>query len=212
MTTTQLVIAIIWVGSGLFAAVMMGRRGHSHWYWSVVALLLGPFAWPVLAERASGETPLAVTLHGGQAKPGIHLVVGVDGSPEAARAATVAVNVLGAAIGRVTLATVVDYDTDRSDTEARDVLARSRLQLASAQLKEWDPGEAVLIGPPVKALAEFAAEEAADLIVVGPRGHGLSQRVLGSVAAGLVATSPTPTLIVGGEPHGLTRQHAEASD
>lgn len=213
MTTAQVLVVLIWVASGLLAAVMMGRRGHSHWYWSLVALLLGPFAWPILEERSSGATPYTLQLRGGQTKPGIHLVVGVDGSPEAAHAATVAANVLSGAIGRITLATVVDYDTDESSVEEINELARSRLHLASAQLSDWEPAEAVLMGPPVKALAEFATEQAADLIVIGPRGRGLSQRLLGSVAAGLASGSPTPVLVIGGDPTGTrTPVRQESTD
>ncbi len=212
MTTTQVLVVLIWVASGLLAAVMMGRRGHSHWYWSLVALLLGPFAWPVLDERSSGDTPHTQQLRGGKTKPGIHLVVGVDGSPEAAHAATVAVDVLNAAIGRVTLATVVDYDAEESSTEEMNALARSRLRLASSRLKDWGPAEAVLMGPPVKALTEFATEQAADLIVVGPRGRGLSQRLLGSVASGLVSGSPTPVLVIGGDREGTPSPTVHTAD
>ena len=108
MTSTQMLIASLWVGTGLFSALLMGRRGHRHWYWTVVALLLGPLAWPVLAERRSGETPHVQQMSAGQVAPGLHLLAGIDGSEDSAHAATAAAHLLRATVGRVTLATVVD--------------------------------------------------------------------------------------------------------
>jgi len=199
-TTTRVLFVVLWVTSGVVAALMMGRRGHRHWNWVLVSLLLGPFAWPVLAERTSGETAHVEQLRAGQVQPGLHLIVGIDGSADAAHAATVAADLLRASVGRVTLATVVDYDTDVATDEELDELARWRLGPVAARLQAWDPGEAVLIGPPVEALLDFASDQSADLIVVGPKGHGLSQRLMGSVASGLVDRSPVPVLVIGGCP------------
>ena len=112
MTSTQMLIALLWVGTGLFSALLMGRRGHRHWYWTLVALLLGPLAWPVLAERRSGEAPHVQQLSAGQATPGLHLLAGIDGSEESAHAAAAAAHLLRSTVGRITLATVVDYDTE----------------------------------------------------------------------------------------------------
>ena len=78
--TTQLAIMAIWLMSGVIAALSRARRGHRHWYWT----LLGPMALPLLAERPAGETPQVTALRPGHVEPGPHLLVGVDGSPAAA--------------------------------------------------------------------------------------------------------------------------------
>lgn len=200
MTTTHVLIVSAWVTMGLIAAVMMGRRGHRHWYWALVALLLGPLAWPILDERTSGETPHVERFSVGQAGPGLHLVVGIDGSAQAAHAAAQAADLLQAAVGQITLATVVDYDADGATHDELDQVARARLSPVSSSLHDCEPAEVVLIGPPVKALLTFASDQAVDMIVVGPRGHGLSQRLMGSVASGVVAGSPVPVLVIGDRP------------
>jgi nucleotide-binding universal stress UspA family protein len=193
-TTTQLVLVAVWLASGLVAALIMARRGHRHWYWTLLAVLLGPMAVPVLAERRSGETTQVEALRPGQVEPGRHLIVGIDGSPDAEHAATTAVDLLRECLGQVTLATVVDYD---AAADSQDMArARARLGAVAGTLDGWDPAHAVLVGPPVDALLAFAADQHADLIAVGPTGHGLSQRLVGSVTTGLLAHSPIPVLVI----------------
>jgi nucleotide-binding universal stress UspA family protein len=174
---------------------MMARRGHRHWYWLLAALLLGPMAIPILAERTEGETPHHEILRTGHIGPGRHLVVGIDGSTHAAHAATAALDLLRGSLGQVTLATVVDYDTDPEDDKGLQ-RARSRLDAAAAGLDDWDPAQAILTGTPAAALLAFAADQHADLIAVGPVGRGVSQRLVGSVTSGLLARSPIPVLII----------------
>lgn len=53
--------------------------------------MLGPMARPILADRRAGETPQGEALCPGHVEPVPHLLVGVDGSPAAERAATTAV-------------------------------------------------------------------------------------------------------------------------
>lgn len=199
-TTTQVLIVAIWLASGLVAAFIMARRGHRHWYWTLLAVLLGPMALPVLAERRAGETTYVETLRPGHAAPGLHLIIGIDGSPDAAHAATTAVDLLRDCLGQVTLATAVDYDTDAAGGHDRRKVARTPLGAVAMALDTWDPAQAVLMGPPVDALLEFAADQHADLIAVGPIGHGLSQRLVGSVTTGLLHGSPIPVLVIGGRP------------
>lgn len=198
-TSTQLVFVAVWVTIGLIGALIMARRGHRHRYWLLVALVLGPLAIPVLAERTAGETAHQKHLRPGHVGPGRHLVVGIDGSAHAAHAATVAIDLLGGSLGQVTLATVVDYDSDSGDSQGMHV-ARSRLGAVAAELAGWDPAQAILMGQPVAALLAFAADEHADMIAVGPIGHGLSHRLLGSVTSGLLARSPIPVLVIGNRP------------
>lgn len=199
-TTTRLIIVAIWLTSGLTAALIMARRGHRHWYWTLLAVPLGPMALPVLAERRAGEASHTETLHSGQVAPGLHLLVGIDGSPAAAHAASSAVGLLRGSLGQVTLATVVDYDTNAADGHDRQQEAQTHLYALATRLEGWKPTQAVLMGPPVEALLNFATCQRADLIAVGPIGHGLSQHLLGSVTTGLLAHAPIPVMVIGGPP------------
>ena len=200
-TTTQLLVMAAWLASGLVAGLIMARHGHRHWYWTLLAVLLGPMAVPVLAERRTGETTHVEALRLGHIEPGRHLIVGIDGSPAAAHAATAAVDLLRGCLGQVTLATVVDYDTAVADGQGLQG-ARAQLGAVAAALEGWEPAQAILMGPPVDALLSFAAEQHADLIAVGPIGHGLSQRLVGSVTTGLLAHAPIPVVVIENVPRG----------
>ena len=55
----------------------------------------------------------------------------------------------------------------------------------------------ILSGPPYEAITQAAAEEAADLVVVGTHGRkGVSKFFLGSVASRVISTAPCPVLTV----------------
>lgn len=88
-----------------------------------------------------------------------------------------------------------------SDGEAMVHAVAHTLGLAKARTR-------VLIGQPGPELCRLAAEEAADLVVVGSHGRGVLKRVvLGSVSDYLVHHSPCPVLVVrrptdGEEPSG----------
>jgi nucleotide-binding universal stress UspA family protein len=77
---------------------------------------------------------------------------------------------------------------------ARAVLARG-LQLASEEgLKA--KGELIEAPSVVEAIVKFAADEKADLIVVGTRGMtGFKKLIIGSVSSGVVNHSPCSVLI-----------------
>jgi nucleotide-binding universal stress UspA family protein len=54
-------------------------------------------------------------------------------------------------------------------------------------------------GRPAAAIAQFAAEEGLDLLVVASHGHGgLRHLVVGSVTEELVRSAPCPVLVVRG--------------
>ena len=53
-----------------------------------------------------------------------------------------------------------------------------------------------LEGSPAEALASYAAEHGADLVVVGPRGLGRLRAALGSVTTKLLHDAPCPVLVV----------------
>lgn len=55
----------------------------------------------------------------------------------------------------------------------------------------------VRLGQPAAVLAEYAAEQDAEIIVVGSRGRGAwSSAVLGSVSSDLARVAPCPVMIV----------------
>ena len=54
----------------------------------------------------------------------------------------------------------------------------------------------VLAGPPGEALSRYASDHEMDVVVVGRRGRGMSERLLGSVSAYLVRHSEVPVLVV----------------
>jgi nucleotide-binding universal stress UspA family protein len=135
------------------------------------------------------------------------ILVGVDGSEMALKAARLAAEIALAFGARLTLAYVVPrlllppdaYGLTESQVdEEHSAFAQKLLGVARAKLAgtgvEIDVVE--LYGSPAESLAEAAAQLAADLVVVGSRGRGAVARTfLGSVADRLVHTSSKPVLV-----------------
>ncbi len=68
---------------------------------------------------------------------------------------------------------------------------------------------ALLAGLPAESIVEYGESQAADLLVVGSRGHGaVASAFLGSVSLGVLRASKRPVLIVRGS---QTDEHAAAS-
>lgn len=148
----------------------------------------------------------------------MHLIVGIDGSEASDRALEHALEIATATDGRVTAVHAVDpqvYEqregggpiTDRSDAEQRIVLetieeAEARgeelLEVAVAAADPEMVDTELLYGDPVQAISEYV-EGAADVdgIVVGHRRLAEEyERLLGSVAKGLVERAPAPVTVV----------------
>lgn len=205
--TMRLLFLAIWLASGLVSSIILMRHGHRHWYWLLVGMCLGPLAGLIFRERSWTDSPQVEQVRRGRTGPGLHVLIGIDGSSESARAAGAALDLLDAVVGRATVATVVDYDTAQDPAGEADLAARSRLGSVAGSLRRWDPDEVVLAGPPVDALLDFAVERDVDLIVVGPRGRGFSRRILGSVCVGLVSRAQVPVLVLGGDPEPRPEPH-----
>lgn len=145
-------------------------------------------------------------------------LVAVDGSTESNRALDHAVTVASAADGHLTVVHSVDPDvydtggsepiTDLSDVDRRLVIEsvadaedRGGRLLEEARERASEQGVSVdselLYGNPVATIPEFAASEGYDGVVVGHRGLSEAhERMLGSVAKGIVERSSVPVTVV----------------
>lgn len=223
MTTALLVILVIvlWVSVGIIAVVhFLGRQGYRSPHWYLVGGILGLLFVPIAADRARRDARVLERSAGsessagsqqrraGDPSEGLTVVVGTDGSPEGDQAVRDAARLVAGTAGRVILVTVVDAEAQRAE-EQRDA-ARSMLQ----ERVSWVTGEQgtgtatgpetmieIGSGQPSHVLLTLAETEDADVVVVGRRGRGLSQRVLGSVANDVLKRFPRPVLFSSPVPH-----------
>jgi nucleotide-binding universal stress UspA family protein len=198
-STALLLLGAAWLVIGLAASIVMARRGHDAWVWGVLGALLGPLVIPLAVaaiRREQAAQREVVTLESGALGAGpVSVLVGVDGSADARRAAQAAVDLLGPRLGRVTLATVLDYDVaDRVSAPDR-AGANAVVAETAEELRGVDARTVVLVGRPADALLRYASEASVDLVAIGARGRGLSEAVLGSVAAQLIRASKVPILV-----------------
>jgi nucleotide-binding universal stress UspA family protein len=206
--SAMLLTFLAWVSFGPVLAVVMGRRGHSPWTWGLLGIFLGPLAVPsaIDAHRRRRQAILAArSVAAGPGRPGpLSVLVGIDGSDEARVALSRALDLLGDRIGRLSLVTVIDYDTAEDPWRFADAEASARQWMAAARAaaSNIDSEEYIVVGEPARALIRIASERGYQLLVAGSRGRGLSPYLLGSVAQSLAATSPVPVLIGGQGRHG----------
>ena len=197
------IIAATWITIGAGLSILMGRRGHDAYAWLVLGMFLGPIALVlavytdrnplphdprVLAQPARGSGPVDV-------------LVGSDGSAESRAAADAIVHLLGPRIGRFTVARVVPYFCG-TDVQA---VATEELRAEGARLEPREVGLELIEGAPHAALTDLAAAAGYDLLVVGTRGAGLTDELLGSTAVELARHSKLPVLLVGAPPTGVVR-------
>ena len=134
------------------------------------------------------------------------LVCGLTGGEEAAGTVELAVELTERLGMRLVLAHVADgfapiangVDVEESVTIKGDRVGAERLlgQLAAEYGVAETAQRRIAVGQPATLLGQIAAEEAADLILVGSRQRGWSRRGLESrLAAQLETETPVPILI-----------------
>ena len=212
---TVIVVVLAWLAFGAAVGLIQGRRGHWHKSW-VLSALLGPLAIPYgqQAHRRAASMP-PVTLDVGQHRAGgLSVLVGVDGSDSSQDAALTAAKLFADRIGRLTLATVLDFDTAAStdgdplypekDWPER-IQAKAELAALADDLEAAHglrPHTVLLAGDPSRALEAYAVEGGHDLVVVGTRGHGMTEVLFGSCASGLGHQHDgVPVLLVSSPPN-----------
>ena len=189
---TTLVI-LTWLAVGLAGAVYLGRHGRRHPGWYAIGLALGPIMLPIALEMVPRHGELVRRVGDPLPETRRTVLVAVDGSRESEDALRDALHDLPAATTRFVLLTVLDPDAEpAARAEAEALLAACAAHFPD---EAPDPVLETATGNPAEVILERAAVEGADLIVVGRRGRGLSERVLGSVADRLVRHSPLPVLL-----------------
>jgi nucleotide-binding universal stress UspA family protein len=206
VTATAVLFALLcaWLVIGIGASFIMARRGHDPWSWGALGAVFGPLVVPIAitATRREGRATALGVRHVHVALPGagpVDVLVGIDGSRDAAAAARTATMLFGDRIGRLTLAYVLDYDAAgaaRAGVSVFEQDAAHALRDAAGALRV-DAGTDVLAGRPDTALVAYACERGFDVIVVGNRGRGMSKALLGSVAGHLAGQGEVPVLIAG---------------
>jgi len=195
-----LIVVAGWAAIGVVTGLVMGRRGFSAWAWLFIGVVLGPLVVPLaFASIREGRPVMLERLSEGRPSGGgTNVLIGIDGSDGASDAARASLAVVGSALGRCTLAGVIDRDTARAPAALR--LERERLQEAlqavAGSIPRVEPDIVLLEGKPVDALTRFAAEGGYELIVVGRRGRGATKALLGSTAEALARGGDIPVLIV----------------
>jgi len=198
MTVTMMlaVVAATWLTIGLALAVTMRRHGHDAWMWLMLGTILGPLAVPLAVERARYHPKTDPVRDDTLPDGSLDVLVGVDGSSQALAALRRALDLLGDRVTSVTVVTVLDRDAAHAgDGSAARVEADEILTSASHAAGITPVTTEVLFGRPDRALADHATRHGIDLIVVGPRGRGMSEALFGSVTGRLVGRSPVPVLV-----------------
>lgn len=196
-----LILFGIWAILGASLGLLMSRLGHSGPMWAAIGALFGPFSI-ALAFQAVGDEPdrrEQVTRRGRPGAGPINVLVGIDSSVESHSAMRFVVGLLGPQIGKLTLATVLDFESGEPGGSrsvrrtAEQILNEAGDELAKTS--DLNPTLSVLNGRTSTALQRHALGEDFHLIAIGSRGTGMARTVLGSVATDLARATTTPVLI-----------------
>lgn len=190
------IAAVIWLVIGVLIAFVMRRRGHNFWVWVAIGCVLGPLAVPLAIERARFH-PIEYQIPVMREAPGkFDVLAGIDGSAESVAAVKAALALFGDSVSSLTLATVLDYDSGGSYTGSESrAEALDRLRRSAEEIR-FEPTETrLLFGRADEALVAHAIGADIEMIVVGARGHGLSEALFGSVTKRLVGGCEVPVFV-----------------
>jgi nucleotide-binding universal stress UspA family protein len=198
--TVVLTILVTWLAIGVVLSVLLGRRGHSAFAWFVIGLMLGPLAIPIAVVAWRRGEDLDVEIVRPASSPAgedgggdrVDVLVGFDGSAESRAALHAAIDLFGARLGRLTLATAIPYDGGIDDERH----ARQALAVEADRLSWLDPGIEVVHGRPGAALVAAAASGGYDLLSIGTTGAGRAH-LFGSAARDVSHESKVPVLLSG---------------
>lgn len=195
-----LLVAVAWLAIGLVtAAVFVTRGGHRNLLWYLVGGMLGPLFVPIAVERGRARTR-RVDVRSRPAAPtgtGLKILVGLDGSTDSDRALRAVARALTGTASELVLVTVTSPDLVDAEAHQEQQWARRMLDEQAIRLPKDlpPPSTEIVTGHPVEALLAVADARDVDLLVVGRRGNGLGERLLGSVAEELAHRSSRAVLL-----------------
>lgn len=191
-----LLLVLIWVSLGLVATAFLGRSGRRSPAWFAIGLVLGPLLLPIAVEVTDRAGRTLVTSGPQTRVDHLTALVAIDGSPESERALADAARMLSGADVQFVLLAVLDPDLGDHDPAAARLSEQDlREHAATLTLGTVEPAFEIASGEPVRVILERSARDDIDVVVVGRRGRGLSQRIMGSVADQVVRRSPRPVLL-----------------
>ena len=164
--------------------VVLGRQGeHSKTAPDITGSTMDRFIRR--ADRPCLVTPAAFRSIG-------KILVGVDGSPSAGRALREAIDLANALKIPLVILSVSETESDLPRAQQINLEAH-----CIARAHDCAAAAITAVGAPATVVMEKSAETACDLIVLGSHGHGwIYDRLIGSVAAHVVARGETPVLLV----------------
>jgi nucleotide-binding universal stress UspA family protein len=190
-------VLVTWVAIGLASVLFLERHGRRSVAWFAIGAVLGPILLPIAVELAASQGTLLERRpqrEVGRAR--MTALVAVDGSAESDDALSDAADMLAPKGARFILLTVLDPDVGETDPSARQtaeaLLAERAEHLPGTSLP---PVREVAAGDPARVILQRASADAVDVIVLGRRGRGVAQALLGSVADQVVRRSPRPVLL-----------------
>lgn len=210
-TSYLLVVGILWVTVGLVVAFIMRRRGYNLYLWFVLGTVLGPFIVPYAIERSRfhaverDSDPVPTSY-----RSGFDVLAGLDGSDESIAALHAALALFGDSVSSLTIATVLDYDSQFSLGGGETGQAQTMLEEAASSTGFDLVQREILFGRADRALVEYAKTHGIELIVVGSRGHGATEALFGSTTSRLIGTSEFP-VFVGPSPVAAPASHSAGS-
>jgi nucleotide-binding universal stress UspA family protein len=204
-----LVLLLIWLGvviaSTLVVVYFAIRWGRDPFGWALLAAVLGPIALVALVGTRQSATahPPAFDRSRGQKPAGARssIIAAVDGSPSSERVARYIANSHPQATDVLLLAVLpAEMKPQGSAQQQRDhdAAVSRATDGASKVLRDAGVPSRVVVGygNPGEEIVRLAADERADVVVVGRRGAGLTKALLGSVSDSVVKHAKTPVAVI----------------